>query len=130
MLADQQRAGRGRAQNRWWSAPGSLTFSLVVDGHDWNLSARSWPRISLGTSLAVSDVLRWIVPTENVQLKWPNDVFVRSKKVCGILVESSPQCPSFLVIGVGITALMLAYAYKLFEKKRTLDIGRFTELKW
>ena len=35
-----------------------------------------------------------------------------------------------IVIGVGITALMLAYALKLYEKKRTLDISKFTELKW
>ena len=34
------------------------------------------------------------------------------------------------VIGVGVTALMLAYAYKLYEKKHTLDIAKFTELKW
>lgn len=35
-----------------------------------------------------------------------------------------------IVIGVGVTALMLAYAYKLYEKKRSLDIAQFTELKW
>jgi multicomponent Na+:H+ antiporter subunit C len=35
-----------------------------------------------------------------------------------------------IVIGVGVTALMLAYAYKLYEKKRTLDIAQLTELKW
>ena len=35
-----------------------------------------------------------------------------------------------IVIGVGVTALMLAYAYKLYEKKHTLDIAKFTELKW
>ena len=35
-----------------------------------------------------------------------------------------------IVIGVGVTALMLAYALKLHERKRTLDIARYTELKW
>ena len=35
-----------------------------------------------------------------------------------------------IVIGVGVTALMLAYAYKMYEKKQTLDIASFTELKW
>jgi len=35
-----------------------------------------------------------------------------------------------IVIGVGVTALMLAYVYKLYEKRRTLDIAHFTELKW
>jgi multicomponent Na+:H+ antiporter subunit C len=48
------------------------------------------------------------------------------------IIDPLPQALvlTAIVIGVGITALMLAYAYKLFEKKRTLDIGRFTELKW
>ena len=35
-----------------------------------------------------------------------------------------------IVIGFGVTALMLAYAYKLYEKQRSLDIAKFTELKW
>ena len=35
-----------------------------------------------------------------------------------------------IVIGVGVTALMLAYAYKLFKTRGTLDISRYTELKW
>jgi multicomponent Na+:H+ antiporter subunit C len=35
-----------------------------------------------------------------------------------------------IVIGVGVTALMLAYAYRLYETKRTLDISQYTELKW
>jgi len=35
-----------------------------------------------------------------------------------------------IVIGVGVTALMLAYAYKLFKTRGTLDISRYTDLKW
>jgi multisubunit Na+/H+ antiporter MnhC subunit len=35
-----------------------------------------------------------------------------------------------IVIGVGVTALMLAYAYRLYEKKRSLDIAKFMDLKW
>ena len=35
-----------------------------------------------------------------------------------------------IVIGLGVTALMLAYAYRLFKTRGTLDISRYTELKW
>jgi BirA family biotin operon repressor/biotin-[acetyl-CoA-carboxylase] ligase len=73
-----------------------------VDGRTWDLSTRNWPRISLVTSLVVGEVLRTTLPSENVQLKWPNDVYLRSKKVCGILVESSPKNPRGVVIGIGI----------------------------
>lgn len=48
------------------------------------------------------------------------------------IIDPVPQALvlTAIVIGVGVTALMLAYAYKLYEKKRTLDIAKFTELKW
>ncbi len=48
------------------------------------------------------------------------------------IIDPVPQALvlTAIVIGVGVTALMLAYAYKLYEKKRSLDIGKFTELKW
>ena len=48
------------------------------------------------------------------------------------IIDPVPQALvlTAIVIGVGVTALMLAYAYKLYESKRTLDIGKFTELKW
>jgi multicomponent Na+:H+ antiporter subunit C len=48
------------------------------------------------------------------------------------IIDPVPQALvlTAIVIGVGVTALMLAYAYKLYEKKHTLDIAEFTELKW
>ncbi|HEX9195078.1 MAG TPA: cation:proton antiporter subunit C [Azonexus sp.] len=48
------------------------------------------------------------------------------------IIDPVPQALvlTAIVIGVGVTALMLAYAYKLYEKKHTLDIAKFTELKW
>jgi multisubunit Na+/H+ antiporter MnhC subunit len=48
------------------------------------------------------------------------------------IIDPVPQALvlTAIVIGLGVTAMMLAYAYKLYEKKRTLDIAKFTELKW
>jgi multisubunit Na+/H+ antiporter MnhC subunit len=48
------------------------------------------------------------------------------------IIDPVPQALvlTAIVIGVGVTALMLAYAYKLFETKGTLDISKYTELKW
>jgi multisubunit Na+/H+ antiporter MnhC subunit len=48
------------------------------------------------------------------------------------IIDPVPQALvlTAIVIGVGVTALMLAYTYKLYEKKRTLDITKFTDLKW
>lgn len=48
------------------------------------------------------------------------------------IIDPLPQALvlTAIVIGVGVTALMLAYAYRLYETKRTLDISEYTELKW
>jgi multisubunit Na+/H+ antiporter MnhC subunit len=48
------------------------------------------------------------------------------------IIDPVPQALvlTAIVIGVGVTALMLAYAYKLYETKRTLDISKYTDLKW
>jgi multicomponent Na+:H+ antiporter subunit C len=48
------------------------------------------------------------------------------------IIDPVPQALvlTAIVIGVGVTALMLAYAYKLYESKGTLDISKYTELKW
>jgi multisubunit Na+/H+ antiporter MnhC subunit len=48
------------------------------------------------------------------------------------IIDPVPQALvlTAIVIGVGVTALMLAYAYKLFKTKGTLDISRYTDLKW
>jgi multisubunit Na+/H+ antiporter MnhC subunit len=48
------------------------------------------------------------------------------------IIDPVPQALvlTAIVIGVGVTALMLAYAYKLYETKRTLNISKYTELKW
>lgn len=48
------------------------------------------------------------------------------------IIDPLPQALvlTAIVIGLGVTALMLAYAYRLYETKRTLNISKFTELKW
>lgn len=60
------------------------------------------------------------------------DQAVPPSEAAARIIDPLPQALvlTAIVIGVGITALMLAYAYKLFEKKRSLNIGSFTELKW
>ncbi|MFP6669779.1 MAG: hypothetical protein VB857_00065, partial [Pirellulaceae bacterium] len=47
VLADQQTAGRGRGSNTWWSATGSLTFSLLIDPAILGIDQREWPQASL-----------------------------------------------------------------------------------
>jgi BirA family biotin operon repressor/biotin-[acetyl-CoA-carboxylase] ligase len=101
VVADRQTAGRGRGENRWWSSEGALTFSLLLDATDERLPAARWPLVSLGAALAIAAVLQPLVDAE-VRLKWPNDVFVAGRKICGILVEAPPVRPARLIVGVGL----------------------------
>lgn len=60
------------------------------------------------------------------------DAAVPAAEAVERIIDPVPQALvlTAIVIGVGVTALMLAYAYRLYETKRTLDISKHTELKW
>lgn len=100
--AETQTAGRGRGAHVWWAAPGALTFSLIVDEASTGLKAATWPQVSVLTGLAIAEALSEFVPAHSIGLKWPNDVQVHGRKICGILVEVPPGQPQRLVIGIGI----------------------------
>lgn len=102
VLAKRQTCGRGRGANRWWSADGALTFSVVLDAKSLTLSAERLPQISLTTALAVCEGLQQLEPTLDAGLKWPNDVYVQGRKICGILIEVPSRPKGRMVIGVGV----------------------------
>lgn len=100
--ADRQSAGRGRGGNRWWGSDGALMFSVGVSLNDLGLSIEQWPRFSLVTGLAISETISQFLPKADVGLKWPNDIWIGEKKVCGILIEQAVERPSGLIVGIGI----------------------------
>ena len=102
VLAGFQTAGRGRGSNRWWSAPGALTFSLVLDTRRESPTGACAPRFSVTTALSLHDALSQYAPPGEIRLKWPNDVYLGPRKVAGILLEQSSACLNRLVVGVGI----------------------------
>ena len=101
VLADQQTSGRGRGANRWWSSDGALLFSVIVDAAEFVLPESRWPQVSLAAGVTVCEVLG-SVSSGAVGLKWPNDIWLNDRKVCGILVEVPPVQRGRLVIGIGL----------------------------
>ena len=101
VVADQQTSGRGRGANRWWSSDGALLFSVIVDAIELGLPESRWPQVSLTAGVTVCEVLG-SVSSEVVGLKWPNDIWLNDRKVCGILVEVPPIQRGRLVIGIGL----------------------------
>ncbi|MEA2446966.1 MAG: BirA family transcriptional regulator [Actinomycetota bacterium] len=101
VVADHQTQGRGRWGRSWFSAPGSLLqFSLILRP-DMPLDRLGLLTTALG--VACADVVEVVagIPTD---LKWPNDVMVRGRKLAGILVESRVTGARIdaAVAGVGI----------------------------
>ena len=102
ILAHRQTRGRGRGANRWWASEGSLTCSLLINPQDFGFSPEQSATLSLIVALAVGRTLGAYSPHPKVAWKWPNDVYLGDRKVCGILLEAPSSRPPRLVIGVGI----------------------------
>ncbi|MEP3480153.1 MAG: biotin--[acetyl-CoA-carboxylase] ligase [Fuerstiella sp.] len=112
ILTEQQTAGRGRGSHQWFSDAGALTFSLVLGVEAIPAAERSM--ISIATGVAVrktlEDALNAALQTEDtigrgrdIMVKWPNDVMIDGRKVCGVLTELSADTNQVsVVIGVGI----------------------------
>jgi BirA family transcriptional regulator, biotin operon repressor / biotin---[acetyl-CoA-carboxylase] ligase len=98
LLTDNQTAGRGRMQHTWLSPPGSLTFSVILKP---NLAFL--PCLVMLASLAVVYSIH-AVTNLRPQIKWPNDILINDRKVCGILIENDirKNVLHHCVIGIGI----------------------------
>lgn len=101
LLTEYQSRGRGRLDRTWSAPPGtSLAMSmLLIPGE---VSAQRWTWLPLICGLATSEGIRRATGVQTV-LKWPNDVMVGDRKLCGILAErvQTPDGPG-CVIGVGV----------------------------
>jgi len=102
VLTERQTAGRGRGANRWCSAEGALTFSLVLEAPRERLAPDRWPQVALAAGVAVCEALQGLAPHAELRLKWPNDVYLADGKICGILCESIPGLSDRIVVGIGV----------------------------
>ena len=97
VVAEAQTAGRGRLDRTWSSPPrAGLTLSALVRP---DLPPVRWPWLPLLTGLAVAAALRRQAELDAV-LKWPNDVLVDGRKLCGVLAEM--PAPGAAVLGIGL----------------------------
>lgn len=86
----EQSAGIGQRGNHWESEPGkNLTFSLVL--HPTFLPAERQFKLTEALSLALVDFLSFFNFHFSVHIKWPNDIYVDGKKICGTLVSTRLQ---------------------------------------
>ncbi|WP_455721534.1 biotin--[acetyl-CoA-carboxylase] ligase [Agathobacter sp.] len=101
VVADQQVSGKGRRGRGWVSPSGTGIFMTLMIKPDINPNNASM--LTLVAALAVAKAIK-DVTQEDAKIKWPNDIVVNGKKVCGILTEMSAQFDyiNHIVIGIGI----------------------------
>ena len=107
IMAEEQTAGRGLASEKWVSEPGkNLLMSIVF--YPSFLSTRNLFLLSKAFSLGVYDgvknLLRNAGENKMVKIKWPNDIYIGDKKLCGILIENSIRNPNVnhTLLGIGL----------------------------
>lgn len=101
-LAEQQTAGRGRGHNPWHSPKSRGIYCSVVLRP--SLPPADVLILTLATGLAVHAAIQEIDSRVVPDLKWPNDLLIVGKKVCGILTEMSSEATSvrYIVTGIGL----------------------------
>ena len=97
---DNQTCGRGRNSRNWKSENGkNLLFSLLILDKEL---IKHYKELSIISALSVLEALEKI-GLNNVSIKWPNDVYINDKKICGILLEAiTKEEIECLIIGIGL----------------------------
>ncbi len=100
IIAGEQTGGRGRLERTWLSPSGGIYLSIILYPDAGNLSS-----LIMVASLAVVHAVRAVTGLQ-AQIKWPNDVLIGGRKVCGVLIESGAREGDgiYAVIGLGINA--------------------------
>ncbi|MGN0997331.1 MAG: biotin--[acetyl-CoA-carboxylase] ligase [Candidatus Ventricola sp.] len=121
VLADEQTAGRGRRGRGWISPAGEGVFMTLI------LRPQAHPsqvaRLSLLTALAVAEGIAAETGLD-ARIKWPNDIVVGGRKVCGMLLEmnADEQSVHDVVAGIGINVHQTAFAPEIAHTASSLDL--------
>ena len=103
IYADIQTRGRGTRGRRWVSVHGNLFGSIFFP------LRKNYPpfnEFSIINSVIISSVIEHFCEKKKISFKWPNDVFLNGKKICGILQELiTLNSKKFLIIGIGVNVI-------------------------
>lgn len=107
VVAGEQTTGRGRIERAWVSPPGNIAFSVILYPPPEYL-----PYLIMVASLAVAHCIQTVTGL-HAQIKWPNDVLINGKKVCGILIENKiiGNHVAYVIIGIGLNVNLRVVDY-------------------
>ncbi len=117
IITEKQTEGKGRIQRRWFSPKGGIYFSLILKPQ---ISPKNIFILNYLFSVAVAETLRkkYFI---NATTKWPNDVLVNDRKICGILIETNTEIDNvnWCIVGVGINVNIKEYFFVQNDIKAT-----------
>ncbi|WP_443937196.1 biotin--[acetyl-CoA-carboxylase] ligase [Pedobacter sp. MW01-1-1] len=116
IMAENQYAGRGQQANVWHTEPGkNISLSIYLCPTFLPLNKHFY--LNMAVSLAVSDTLSHFLP-DDVKVKWPNDVYFKSKKIGGILIENllTGMSIKHSIIGIGLNINQQSFNEAIREK--------------
>jgi len=119
-IAEEQTAGKGRLGRKWESPAGAGLWQSVLLRPD--LKPENAPLITLCAAMAVARAVKETTALD-VRIKWPNDVIVDGRKLCGILLEmtSDPDTIESVIVGVGLNVKRGSYPDELKERAICLE---------
>ncbi|MBI2135086.1 biotin--[acetyl-CoA-carboxylase] ligase [Candidatus Woesearchaeota archaeon] len=115
IVADKQTRGKGRFKRKWFSGPGGLymTISLKVD------DILRVKYLTFIAAVSVSKTIRNIAGL-NALVKWPNDVLIDDRKICGILAETISGRENYALIGIGANINQKKFPKEIADKATSL----------
>jgi len=102
IVAETQTSGRGRLKREWVSPEGGIWLSITLRP---KTEPKHAPKLTLMASVAVAKTINKLFELK-AEIKWPNDVLINHRKVCGILTEAKTKGEAlvFVIVGIGINA--------------------------
>lgn len=103
IIADEQTGGRGRQARKWHSPSNGIWMGVILKA---NLELSKLSSVTLLCAVAVAKAMEEMFPSIVPSIKWPNDIYINSRKVCGILTETIVKSgkAEYAIVGVGINA--------------------------
>ncbi len=112
VTARSQTEGRGRQGRRWFSPPtGNIYMTLTLPAPD--------PRLCLVAGAAVRETLAGLLGGVEVRIKWPNDILILGRKVCGILCEARGGVAA---LGIGVNVNQSEWPAELTDSATSLKL--------
>lgn len=129
VVSNMQTSGKGRRGRHWDSPSDTGVFMTLILKPNMNPSKASM--LTLVMALAVVKACNEIVESSSCYIKWPNDIVLNNKKICGILTEMSAEMDyiNHIVIGIGINANVASFPEELKEKATSIKIENENEVK-